>query len=107
MSRSDSAASHLALPGQEILDSGLVALAEGRETVEALCLAIGAPRLRELGVELPADLPPCPEDRLYRLLAEQDSDAAHSRYNALIRRLVSLERALACASPPTPSASPS
>jgi hypothetical protein len=38
-----------------------------------------------------------PEHRLYELLAADDSDAAHSRYNALIRQLVSFERALECA----------
>ncbi len=38
-----------------------------------------------------------PERRLYEHLRRDDSDAAHSRYNALIRRLVSFERALACA----------
>jgi hypothetical protein len=37
-----------------------------------------------------------PEHRLYLRLAADDSDSAHSRYNALIRRLVSFERALAC-----------
>jgi hypothetical protein len=38
-----------------------------------------------------------PEHRLYARLAQDNPDAAHSRYNALIRRLVSFERALACA----------
>ena len=37
-----------------------------------------------------------PEHKLYELLAAEDSDAAHSRYNALIRQLVSFERALEC-----------
>jgi hypothetical protein len=36
-----------------------------------------------------------PEQRLYRLLSEAHGDAAHARYNALIRRLVSYERAAA------------
>jgi hypothetical protein len=39
-----------------------------------------------------------PEHRLYELLAREEPDSAHSRYNALIRRLVSLERALECES---------
>ena len=39
-----------------------------------------------------------PEHRLYRKLASEDSDAAHSRYNAWIGRLVSFENALECAS---------
>jgi hypothetical protein len=30
-------------------------------------------------------------------LEKEDSDAAHSRYNALVRRLVSFERAAECA----------
>lgn len=39
-----------------------------------------------------------PEHRLYAQL-EAEGPAAHSRYNALVRRLVSFERALACVSP--------
>jgi hypothetical protein len=62
-------------------------------------VAIGAPRLRRLGIELPNSLPENPEHRLYELLAKDDSDSAHSRYNAFIRRLVSFERAAECASP--------
>jgi len=34
-----------------------------------------------------------PEHRLYALLSRTEGDAAHSRFNALIRRLVSVERA--------------
>jgi hypothetical protein len=34
-----------------------------------------------------------PERRLYALLARDDADSAHGRYNALIRRLVRFERA--------------
>jgi hypothetical protein len=40
-----------------------------------------------------------PEHRLYDLLAKDDSDSAHSRYNAYLRRLVSYERAAECVSP--------
>jgi hypothetical protein len=39
-----------------------------------------------------------PEHRLYLRLAAEGSDAAHSRYNAWIGRLVSFENALECAS---------
>ena len=35
-----------------------------------------------------------PEHRLYELLAHEDQDSAHSRYNALLRRLTAFERAL-------------
>ena len=34
---------------------------------------------------------------LYLLLAAEDQDSAHSRYNALIRRLVSFESSVECA----------
>ena len=85
-----------ALPGNDLIAAGLGDLQAGRETIAALLVAVGAPRLRQLGLELPKDLPPEPEHRLYALLAESDSDSAHSRYNALIRRLVSFERAAAC-----------
>ena len=84
------------LPGAELIEQGLTDLKENRESVEALLVAIGAPRLRRLGVEVPNTHYTLPEHRLYDLLAESDSDSAHSRYNALIRRLVSFERALEC-----------
>ena len=84
-------------PGQELIDAGLRDLEAGVESVESLLVSIGAPRLSRLGIQLPATLPEA-ETRLYRLLAAEDSDSAHSRYNALIRRLVSFERAAECAS---------
>jgi hypothetical protein len=52
--------------------------------------------LRRLGLVLPEQLPHNPEHRLYDLLAQDDQDSAHSRYNAFIRRLVSYERAAEC-----------
>jgi hypothetical protein len=85
------------LPGNELVEAGLKDLEAGLETIEALLVAIGAPRLRRIGLSLPDQLPPDPEHRLYELLAQEDSDSAHSRYNALIRRLVSFERAAECA----------
>jgi hypothetical protein len=85
------------LPGAELIEAGLADLTSRVESVPALLVAVGAPRLRQLGVAVP-ETPPDPEHRLYALLARDDPDSAHSRYNALIRRLVSYERALACAS---------
>jgi hypothetical protein len=84
------------LPGEDLIEAGLRDLHDGRETVEALLVAIGSPRLRRLGLELPEQLPANPEHRLYDLLAQDDQDSAHSRYNAYIRRLVSYERAAEC-----------
>jgi hypothetical protein len=85
------------LPGAELVERGLRDLADGLESIEALLVAIGAPRLRGLGIPVPA-APADPEHRLYHLLASEDPDDAHSRYNGLIRRLVSYERALECGS---------
>lgn len=85
------------LPGAELVERGLADLAQGVESIESLLVSIGAPRLSRLGFRLPPPLPSA-EHRLYELLAVDDSDAAHSRYNALIRRLVSFERAAECAS---------
>jgi len=85
-----------ALPGGDLIDEGVTDLCKGRETIAALLVAIGSPRLRRLGIELPDRLPEDPEHRLYDLLAKDEPDSAHSRYNALIRRLVSFERAAEC-----------
>lgn len=84
------------LPGAEIIEAGLTDLARGVESVDALLVAIGAPHLRQLGIAVPAG-PQHPEHRLYALLARDDQDSAHARYNALIRRLISYERAYASA----------
>ena len=81
------------LPGHELVLKGLEDLARGDESQEALLVSIGATRLRQAGLDVPAPLA-TPEHRLYDRLAAEDSDAAHSRYNALVRRLVSFERAL-------------
>jgi hypothetical protein len=65
------------LPGGDLVSQGLADLREGRESVAALLVSIGAPRLRTLGVQVPPTVEE-PEHRLYE------------------RRLVSFERALAC-----------
>lgn len=86
------------LPGGDLVRAGLADLSRGAETVEALLVAIGAPRLRRLGLDVPEAPFPSPEHRLYERLRQEDPDGAHSRYNALLARLVSFERAAECAS---------
>jgi hypothetical protein len=81
-----------ALPGEELIQRGLEDLAAGIESVESLLVSIGSPRLARLGLPVENAFP-SPEHRLYGLLSAEDSDSAHSRYNALVRRLVSYERA--------------
>jgi hypothetical protein len=89
------AASFAALPGADLIESGLADLAQNVISAPALLVAIGAPRLRQLGIAVPATVSN-PERLLYEWLARDGADGAHSRYNAMIRRLVSFERALAC-----------
>lgn len=84
------------LPGADLVETGLSDLARGIESPEALLVSIGAPRLARLGMAVPSPLA-FPERRLYEILARFDSNSAHSRYNALVRRLVSFERAAECA----------
>jgi len=91
------------LPGGDLVAAGLQDLARGEETREALLVSIGAPRLLRLGIDVPRPFD-SPEHRLYAILESSDALSAHSRYNALIRRLVSFEHALECAVPSTSNA---
>jgi hypothetical protein len=86
-----------ALPGGDLVMRGLADLRAGRRTVESLLVQIGAPRLRACGLDVPPREEP-PERALYDMLAAEDEDSAHGRYNALVRRLVGFEQALECAS---------
>jgi len=81
------------LPGADLIAAGIADLEAGVESIPALLVSIGAPRLRSLGLTIPAPREQA-EHRLYVYLAREDADGAHSRYNALIRRFVSFERAL-------------
>jgi len=85
------------IPGGDLVERGIADLDAGRETAEALLVSVGGARLRSLGIDLPITIPG-PEHKLYELLAKEKGNAAHSAYNALIRRLVSFERSLGCAS---------
>ncbi len=88
-----------ALPGSELVFKGLRDLEDGVESTESLLVLVGGPKLRSLGVTVPIQQHAAsPERRLYARLEAEDGPGAHSRYNALVRRLVSFERALACAS---------
>jgi hypothetical protein len=89
-----------ALPGADLVLKGLDDLQHGIESTEALLVQIGASKLRTLGLDVPAATSTVPpEHRLYTRLQEDSGAAAHSRHNALVRRLVSFERALACGRP--------
>jgi hypothetical protein len=85
-----------ALPAADLIQRGVEDLSIGRESAEALLVSVGAPRLRSTGIEVSTPIRD-PEHKLYLLLSQEKGNAAHSAYNALIRRLVSFERAAACA----------
>jgi len=80
------------LPGHELVSEGLADLAGGRESPSSLLVAMAAPRLRALGFDVPEGGGEHPSHRLYEVLSETDQ-GAHSRYNALVARIVSFARA--------------
>lgn len=82
------------LPAEALIRQGLADLAAGRESIGALLVQIGAPRLRLLNVPLPAECDADADRRLYRLLTTSHDREAHSQYNSLLRELVGFERAL-------------
>jgi hypothetical protein len=86
------------LPGAELVSRGLDDLDRGRESEEAALVSMGAPHLRLLGLPVPDPLPDG-KAVLWSLLERRvGEDAAHASFNALQRRLVGFERALACVS---------
>ena len=84
------------LPGGDLVQEGLADLARGARPSRAPGLdrraAPAPPGSAGAGAAISS-----PEHRLYERLAETDSDSAHSRYNALVRPLVSFENAAECA----------
>lgn len=83
------------LPGEALVRQGLTELQSGCPSIPACLAVIASPRLSRLGLLAPSASHsfPEPERQLYRLLREEGGDA-YSRYNALIRELVSFEQAL-------------
>lgn len=79
----------LGLPGGEIVDAGLDALAAGEVTAESLVVSLAAPRLRREGVPLSDSVLPDADLRLYRLLERTNGDLAHARYLAYLRQVAS------------------
>ena len=83
------------LPGEALLREGLTDFQSGRCTIPACLVGMARSRLRRAGLitGVVATSFPEPERQLYRLLRQEGGDA-YSRYNALIRELVSFEQAL-------------
>jgi len=85
-----------ALPGADLVRKGLHDLVLGEESNESLLVEIGASRLGQLGFEIERSPRESPAHQLFLRLAEEDPRRAHSRYNALLRRLVSFHHAARC-----------
>ncbi len=83
------------LPGEALVREGLADFLAGKCTMPACLVAMAQPRLRRAGWITADVASPCPEPerQLYRLLGQQGGDA-YSRYNALVRELLSFEQAL-------------
>lgn len=84
------------LPGNDLIQQGLEDLVQRRASVAACLVKIASPRMRRCGLEMTlSDDDALNADReLYALLGHEHGNEAHSRYNALLRELVSFERAL-------------
>lgn len=83
----------LNLPGSDLVAAGIAALESGEQTVEAALVALGAPRLRAIGLDIPtsADAIAEPNLALYSAVCEAGGD--HFRYNALLASLLSFSQA--------------
>jgi hypothetical protein len=84
---------HAGLPGGELFVAGVEDLRAGVESPAALLVAMARTRLVAAGLEIPSTAVSRPGHRLYDLLAQDDPDGAHGRYNALLRRMASFARA--------------
>ena len=83
------------LPGEDLVRQGLADFESGLCTIPACLVCIARPRLNRAGL-MPQSVPGRfsePELKLYELLQSEGGDA-YSRYNALLRELVSFENAL-------------
>ncbi|MCA1962953.1 MAG: hypothetical protein LDL31_03290 [Prosthecobacter sp.] len=85
------------LPAADMIRVGLADLAGRRESVASYLVQIGSLNMRRCGIEVPVSDEDALEadHRLYALLSREHGNDAHRRYNALLRELVSFERALA------------
>lgn len=81
------------LPGSDLIAAGLSDLGNGKATAAALATSMAAPRLRALGLDVPLAGSTEASHALYDLLASDDPRSAHSRYNAITRRIASFAHA--------------
>jgi hypothetical protein len=82
------------LPGGDLIEKGIADFSAHQITKESCLIAIARSRLLRagLGFDLTFRIPD-PEHQLYALLQAERGDA-YSRYNSLLRRLISFSQAL-------------
>ncbi len=83
------------LPGGKLIEEGIADFQSARHTVAGYLIHIARSRLTRAGLIEKNDVATLanPELALYRLLRKEGGDA-YSRYNSLLRELVSFENAL-------------
>jgi hypothetical protein len=83
------------LPGEDLVRQGLADFQAGLRTIPTCLICIARPRLSRAGLMPPSPASQIsePELQLYDLLLQEGGDA-YSRYNALLRELVSFENSL-------------
>jgi hypothetical protein len=82
------------LPGGRRIELGLAERAAGLQGINACLVRIAAPRLRRAGFLKEENMPDATAELdLYQILLGEPGDP-YSRYNALLRELVSFEHAL-------------
>ena len=82
------------LPGSALIREGLADYRAGRKTIAACLVRIASPRLSRAGLFDPKAIhDDGSELELYQLLSGE-GDRAYSRYNSLLRELLSFEHAL-------------
>jgi hypothetical protein len=84
------------LPANDLIREGLADLSQGHRTVASLLVKIASPKLGRCGIVVSATDEEMlnADHELYELLGREHGNEAHSRYNALLRELVSFERSL-------------
>ena len=83
------------LPGEALLRQGLADLQANRPTIPACLSLMARPRLAQAGLFPDQNTIGIPEPELFLYaLLRHEGDDAYSRYNALVRELVSFEQAL-------------
>ena len=83
------------LPGEKLVRQGLADFQSGLNTIPSCLVRIARPRLSRAGLMPPRRAGESSEAELelYSLLKKEAGDA-YSRYNALLRELISFENAL-------------